>query len=283
MIKLGNVNGLIKVVTSFAKVHAPELWVGLGIAGMATSTILAVNVTPKAVKKIDHEIDRQNEKLLDDAVAAQQDVYSPITKLKRMDVVKLCYKDYAPAAITGLASIVCIVGGTRINLRRNAALVTAVKLSEMTIKDLQTYKNKVVETIGQEKNDEIEAKVDKDKLDRAVAENPTINMDSAFVSGTGPILYFDDIGGRWFRSDKETIRSAINDLNFKMNSENSVSLNDLYYLLGLPDTVAGNQLGWKSGNGMIEPRFSSQLTSTGVPVVVFATRIDPRPDYCRTY
>lgn len=279
----GDFKGLINLVTSFARVHSPELWVGLGIAGMTTSTVLAVKATPKASRKITNVIEIKNEELLDTAVAEQKGSYVPIDKLPATDVLKLCWKDYAPAAITGVASIVCIIGGTRINLRRNAALVTAVKLSEVTIKDLQNYKNKVVETIGEEKSDEIEAKVDKEHVDRAVAENPTINIDSTFVSGHGSILYLDNIGGQWFRSDRESVREAINSLNFKMNNENSVSLNELYDLLGIPNTIAGGKLGWNSMNGMIEPRFSSQLTPTGVPVVVLSTRVDPRPDYCRMY
>lgn len=283
MIKMGNFKGLLTVIKAFSKQHSPELLVGLGIAGMATSTLLAVRATPKATKKIEQAISDENDRLIDEAFAAGHENCSQITRLKTPQVIKACWKDYIPAAITGVAGAICIIGGTNITLRRNAALVTAVKLSEVTIKDLQEYKNKVVETIGEEKNDEIETKLDKEHLDRAVAANPTINMDSAFVSGNGPILYLDDIGGQWFRSDKETIREAINSLNFKMNNENSVSLNDLYDLLGVRNTRAGNALGWNTNNGMIEPRFSSHLTSTGVPVVVFATRVDPRPDYCRLY
>lgn len=278
MIKLGKINfkGLVNVITSFAKVHSPELLVGLGIAGMGTSTVLAVKATSKAVKKIDVAIEEENERLIDEAVANQQEHYSPIVKLNRVDAVKLCWKDYAPAAVTGVASVICIVGGTRINLRRNAALVTAVKLSEMTIKDLQQYKSKVIETIGEEKNDEIEAKVNKD-----VVEQASINMDSSIISGNGPVLCFDKIGGQWFKSDKETIKSVINRLNHTMNDDMYVSLNDFYDEMGMDHTVAGEQLGWNRDQGLIEPKFSSHLLSNGVPVMVFTTRIEPRVDYSK--
>lgn len=274
MIKIGNFKSVMKIITAFAKQHSPELLVGLGIAGMTTTTVLAVRATPKAVEKIHVAIADKNEKLFDDAVARQEDKYTPITKLKSGDVIKLCWKDYLPAAATGIASIVCIVGGTNITLRRNAALVTACKLSEITIKDLQEYKNKVVETIGETKNEEIEAKVAQDHVDKA-----SINMDSTIISGNGPILYFDKIGGQWFKSDKETIREAINRLNHTMNDDMYVSLNDFYDEMNMPHTVAGDRLGWNRDYGLIEPKFSSHLTPGGVPVVVLSTRLEPRVDY----
>ena len=278
MIKFGSFKGILKVVTAFAKVHSPEILVGLGIAGMATSTVLAVRATPKAVQKIEDKIAETNETLMDNAVAAHQDCYAPIDKLKPTEVAKLCWKDYAPAAVTGAASIVCIIGGTRINLRRNAALVTAVKISEATIRDLQAYKNKVVESIGVEKSDEIETKV----TDEAV-QQASINLDSAIISGNGPVLCLDKIGGQWFRSDKETIRAAINKLNYVMNDDMYVSLNDFYDELGMPQTIAGRDLGWNRDQGLIEPKFSSHLLPNGVPVMVLTTRIEPRVDYSKLY
>lgn len=287
MAKFGNVKGLFKVLTVFAKKHSPEILVGLGITGMATGTVLAVKATPKATKKIQDVIDTKNEELMDIAVAAHQTQYDPITKLPVKEVVKLCWKDYAPAVVTSVASFICIVGGTNISLRRNAALITACKLSEVTIKDLQAYKDKVVETIGEEKNQEIEDKVDKEKIDKLTTskDGTPVDMDSMLVYGTGPVLYFDKMGGQWFRSDKESIRAAINRLNHTMNDDMYVSLNDFYdeLDLGIRHTVAGDSLGWNRENGLIEPTFSSILTRNGVPVATISTRLEPRTDYSKLY
>lgn len=274
MIKLGNLKSITNVITVFAKSHSSELLVGLGIAGMATSTVLAVRATPTASQKIKDAIDDENEILMDAAVRNKQDEYSPITRLRVTNTIRLCWRDYAAAAITGTASAICIIGGTRISLKRNAALVTAVKLSELTIKDLQEYKNKVVETIGVEKSDEIEEEIDKKHV-----ESTSINLGGDIISGNGPILYFDKIGGQFFKSDKETIREAVNRLNHTMNDDMYVSLNDLYDELGLPHTVAGDELGWNREHGLIDIRFSSQLTPSGIPIVVVSTRLEPRTNY----
>lgn len=274
MFKMPNLKGITKVITAFAKVHSPELLVGLGVAGMATSTLLAVRATPKAVAKIDNEIDEVNAELMDVAVRNHQTEYSPIDKLKPFEVVKLCYKDYLPAAITGVAGVICIIGGTNISLRRNAALVTAVKLSEVTIKDLQDYKNKVVETIGEDASTEIEAKADKERVEKSIS-----NIDDLIVHGDGPVLYHDLIGGQWFRSDPETIKAAINRLNHEMNNDMYVSLNDLYSKLNLPDTVAGEHIGWDIWHGLVEPKFGSYLLRGNIPVATFSTRNEPRVDF----
>ena len=44
---------LFKDVQSAVSKHSPEILTGLGIAGMITTTVLAVRATPKALKLID--------------------------------------------------------------------------------------------------------------------------------------------------------------------------------------------------------------------------------------
>ena len=278
MFKLGNVKGIANIIAAFAKEHTPELLIGLGIAGGVTSTILAVKATPKAVKKIEAAIDDVNEQLLHDAVEKGQSEYSPIDRLRPADVVKVCWKDFLPTAITGVASVVCIVGGTNVALRRNAALITACKISEMTIKDLQEYKAKATEELGDAKNTEVEKVVDDVNAERRIHD---IDMSCVAISGNGPILYFDKMGGQWFRSDKESIREAVNQVNHSINSDMCASLNDLYDQLDMPNTIAGNILGWDADHGLMTPKFVSKLTSSGVPVVVFTTSIEPRVNYDR--
>ena len=278
MFKLPNLKGIATIITIFAKDHTPELLIGLGIAGGVTSTVLAVKATPKAIKKIESAIEDVNEQLLHDAVERGQSVYSPIDKLKPLDVVKVCWKEFLPTAITGVASIVCIVGGTNVAVRRNTALITACKIAETSIKDLQEYRAKAAEALGEEKNTEVEAAVDTANAERVVHN---IDMSSVAISGKGPILYYDKMGGQWFRSDKESIREAINYINHSMNADMYVSLNDLYDQLDMPDTIAGRILGWNIDNGLMSAKYTSQLTACGIPIVVFTTSIEPRVNYDR--
>ena len=48
-----NVNKYFKMATRMIKKRSPEILTGFGIAGMITTTVLAVKATPKALKLIE--------------------------------------------------------------------------------------------------------------------------------------------------------------------------------------------------------------------------------------
>ena len=53
-----DVTKYFKMVKQFAKKRSPEILTGIGIAGMITTTVLAVKATPKAIQLIEEEKDR---------------------------------------------------------------------------------------------------------------------------------------------------------------------------------------------------------------------------------
>ena len=55
-----NVMKYFKMVKTFTKKHSPEILTGIGIAGMVTTTVLAVKATPKALRLIEEEKKLQN-------------------------------------------------------------------------------------------------------------------------------------------------------------------------------------------------------------------------------
>ena len=50
-----NVTKVLKTVAIFGKKHMPEILTGIGIAGMVTTTVLAVKATPKALELIEEK------------------------------------------------------------------------------------------------------------------------------------------------------------------------------------------------------------------------------------
>ena len=58
-----------------------------------------------------------------------------------------------------------------------------------------------------------------------------------------------------------------------------ITLNDVYYALGLSNTKMGDDLAWSVEDGMIDFNFSSQLTEDGIPCLVVDYTIGPRFDY----
>ena len=88
--------------------HSPDILLGVGIAGMVGTVVLAVAATPKAIKLI------EKKKELDE-----------VDNLTPMETVKTTWKCYIPAAVTCAASIACLIGASSVHLKRNAALATA--------------------------------------------------------------------------------------------------------------------------------------------------------------
>lgn len=233
--------------------RSPEILAGIGIAGMITTVVLAVKATPKALTLIDEASNEKN------------------AELTRMEVVKAAWKPYVPAIITGVMSTTCMIGSVHIGTRRIAAISTAYKLTETAFSE---YKDKVVETIGEKKEKTIKEKLDKDKVD----QNPVTNRE-VIVTEKGNTLCYDCISGRYFKSDIEKIKKAVNEINRQLTYDMYVSLNEFYDELGLPDTKLGGELGWNLEDGLVEPSFSSQIAEDGTPCIVLDYNVAPRYNY----
>lgn len=166
----------------------------------------------------------------------------------------------------------CLIGATSENLRRNAALATAYTLSESARKE---YTTKVIETLGEKKEEAIRDSIAKDKIER----NP-VNSKEVIIVEKGNTLCYDSLSGRYFKSDIDKIKMAVNTLNRNMTNHDYVSLNDFYYEINLPDIELGDSLGWNRDGGLIEIFFSSQLTPDDTPCLVIDYNIAPKEDYC---
>lgn len=223
------------VRTSLAR-HSPEILIGIGIAGMVSTTVLAVRATPKALRLME---------------ARKQELH--VEKLPPVEVVKTTWKCYVPAAISGAASIACLIGSNSVNARRNAALATAYKISESAFTE---YRDKVVETIGEKKERTIRDKVSEEQI----KSNPVAKTE-IIVTGKGKTLFFDPLSHRYFYSTIETIRKAENNLNWKINTDPfdiGVTVNDFYEEIGLPGTATGDSLGWNLNIGKVDIYTSAQ-------------------------
>lgn len=251
-----NVSKMFKNVRTTLHKHSPEILTGIGIVGMISTTVMAVKATPKALILIE---EKKKEEQLDG--------------LTPIETVKTTWKCYVPAAVTGTLATACLIGASSVNSKRNAALATAYTLTETAFKE---YKEKVIETIGEKKEQAIKDKVAKEHIDKHPVNNKEI-----IITGRGDVLCCDAISKRYFRSDIEKIRKAINDINYRLNVEMYISLNDFYYEIGLDPTGIGDDIGWNINNGLIDVDFSSQLTADGEPCLVISYHVEPRYDYSR--
>ena len=250
-----NLATIAKDIRKFASKRSPEILTGIGIAGMITTTILAVRATPKALELIEEKKEEES-----------------VDELSSFEVVKVACKPYIPAMVTCVASTACLIGASSVNTKRNAALATAYKLSETALSE---YRDKVVETIGEKKERIVRDKVAEER----VKKNP-VSKNEVIVTGNGKTLCFDPISGRYFMCSIETIKRAENELNKQMLHDISgyVSLNEFYDELGLDHTSVGDDLGWNTDQ-LIDINFSSQLNDNGEPSVVLDYLVAPKYDY----
>ncbi len=246
--------GIIHGVQTAMKKHSPEILTGIGIAGMITTVVMAVRATPKAILLLEEKKEEKGEE-----------------KLTVPETIKTAWTCYIPSTIVGSVSILCLVGASSVNFRRNAALATAYTLSESALRE---YQEKVVETIGEKKEQSVRDAIAKDKLDK-----DPVTRREVIITTKGDTLCYDAISGRYFKSDIEKIKKAENELNRRMRDEMFISLNDFYYEIGLSGTDLGDELGWNIDKGYIDLDFSSQLAEDGTPCLVIRYSLSPQYDY----
>lgn len=251
-----NITNIIKGIKASISRHSPEILTGIGIAGMVTTTILAVKATPKAIKLIEAE-----------KKAKHVDALSPV------DTVKTVWKCYVPAVMTGVSSIACLIGSNAINAKRNAALTTVYTLSEMARNE---YKEKVIETIGEKKERTIKEKVDAERI-----KKDPVSKKEVIITEKGTTLCYDHVFGRYFKSDIDIINRAMNKINREIVINMYASLNDFYAELGLSPVEMGYDLGWNIDDGTIEIEPSSQLADDGTPCLVIDYSVSPKYNYSR--
>jgi hypothetical protein len=225
---------------------------------MVTTTVLAVTATPKALMLLE---EKKEEECVD--------------KLTPLQTVKTAWKCYIPAAITGVLSAACMIGANSENLRRNAALATAYSLSETALKE---YQEKVIETIGEKKEKSIREAIAKDRLER-----DPVTAKEVVITETGTTLCYDVLSGRYFKSDRVKIDKAINELNRRMLIHGYISLNEFYDEIGLGTTRLGDDIGWRTDRGFIEPDYSYSGATDGTPCLVIGFSVAPKRDYASAF
>lgn len=239
--------------------NGPEILSKLCIGGVIVTVGLAIQATAEAIKRIENKKEESEEDL------------SPV------EVAKVAAPCYVPTAISCALTIACAASSNSAHSRRSAAFATAYSISESALRD---YQRKVKDTVGEEKAEEIQKAAHKEILDSRPCSD---EMERCALEGTGRYLCYETTSGRYFYSDKNSIRDAAEELNHKMNSmpESYSSLNELYMELDLQCTEIGDEIGWNVNRGLIKPKFSSCLTRGGVPCIMVSYEYPPDYNFDR--
>jgi hypothetical protein len=249
--------GIIKQAERFTADNSPLILTAIGVAGTVATAVLTGKATIKAAKIVNvHRYD--------------QDPNAEVFITKK-EIVERTWKLYIPPVTVGALTVVSIIGANRIGTRRAAAMAAAYAVSERAFSE---YKEQVVKKLGEVKERTIRDDLAQDQVNRSpVAERQVI------IAG-GNVLCYEPRTDRYFHSDMESLKKAMNDLNYKINNNYYASLSEFYDLIGLPHTEESDELGWNSDE-LLDLDFSTVLATDGRPAISMSYVVKPIRKYYR--
>lgn len=247
----------------FMSKNSTNILTGVSIIGVLATTVLAVKATPKAVGIIREEQERIYN-TPDDPTPTIEEI-----KIDPKTIIKLTWKLYIPAAVVGVTTIASIVSTHGVDTKRATSLAGAYTIAQTAFTE---YQSKVKDIIGEKKEEEVRGDIATDHMEK----NPITDSNPIVVTGNGESLVFDTLSGRYFKFDISKIQQIENELNRRLINEDWVSLNDLYYSLGLEGIRMGDDLGWISDNMIVFKTGSKLQPETNEPTFVLDYEVEPK-------
>lgn len=236
-----NIKALTKIAGTWIKKNSPSILTGSSIVLSGTAVILGITATPKFMEAID---DREY-----------------IRYISKKEKAKLIVKHYWPTALCYLASAACSVFSHNVQARATTALSAACSLTEKAFSD---YRKEVENKIGKEE----ETKIQKEVVEKQQGAEQKIPLHYTVVDpDDDDVLCYDMMSGSYFKSNKTKIGAAINRINELVRMDDSASLNDFYFEVGIPENGVGELLEWRVNDGYAEVSYEEHLSPSGKPAL----------------
>ena len=240
-------NVLNKVKFNVVK-HSPEILMGIGIAGVVTSTVLACRSTLKVQEILDYKEKNMNN--IKEVLSEGREDYTEEDARKDKTIIMTTtalriMKLYAPSVIIGAGSIACLLQSHNVMRNRNAGLAAALAA---TTESFKQYRERVTEKYGDEVDKEMRYGIKKEKKEKdgkKTKEDIVVGCDEKELSGYA--RYFNESNINWTDDPQYNmmfLRQNQNWANDKLISQGYLYLNDVYDALGFPKTKAGQVVGW---------------------------------------
>lgn len=242
---------LLKQTERFITDNSPAILTGIGVAGVVATAYLTGQASIKAYRILEEN----------------ESSYDPLTTKEKVELV---WTLYIPPVTTGLLTVTCIIAANRIGNRRAAAIAAAYSLTERAFEE---YRNKVVERIGERKEELVRADIVQDRLN----ENPPPSREVLMI-GAGDVLCLEAFTGRYFNSNAEKLHAAENRVNARLIQDMFASLSDFYDLIGLDHTEFSDEVGWNVDK-LLDLTFASAIAPDGRPCLSFSFRVVPIRNY----
>lgn len=261
-----NTNIITSVSNAFSKVgfqlkkHSPEILAVAGVAGTVASCVLACKATTKVTPILDEtklKVSMVHDLWGNEAISEQE--YSEedgkkdlviIYAKAGMDLIKL----YAPAVGLGALSIGCMLTSNQILRKRNVALAAAYATVDKGFKE---YRSRVVDRFGETVDRELKynlkaKKITETEIDEETGKEKKVKK-TIDVAASDPTSYsdyarfFDEASRHWEKNSEYNLaflRSMQQYANDLLRARGHLFLNEVYDMLDIPRTKAGQVVGW---------------------------------------
>ena len=244
------------------KKHSPEILMVAGIAGTIVGTVLAC----KATTKVSEIIEEKNKNVEDVHTCleekpneyTEEDSKKDLTIIYAQTGVKL-FKLYAPAIGVMALSFTSIIAGHKVLKKRNIAIAAAYAAID---KGFKQYRKNVIEKFGEDIDQQMRFGLKSKEIKKKDKDGKTVKETEYYVDpDTNPLdniseyARFFDAASSNFAKDPEYnmmfLRRQQDYANEMLKSRGHLFLNEVYDLLDIPRSKAGQVVGWvydKNGN-----------------------------------
>ena len=252
-----NVKTAAKKAMFNVKKHSPEILIVAGIAGVVTSAVMACKATMKVnevLAETKEKIDKVHDVMADQGISEKE--YSKEDSARDLAIiygkagVKLA-KLYGPAIALGGLSLTAIVCSNNILRKRNVALAAAYTAIDTSYKQ---YRSRVIEKFGENVDREMKYGIKAVQIEeKTVDENGKKKTVKKTVEVVNPYDYSDyarffDVGNPNWEKDSEYnlmfLKRQQAYANDKLKANGYLFLNEVYDMLGIPKSKAGQVVGW---------------------------------------
>lgn len=240
------------------KKHSPEILLVTGVVGTVVSAVMACKATTK-VNDILNETKETIDTIHDGAEKGeikgteytQEDAKKDLAITYVQTGIKFA-KLYAPSVILGTLSITSILASNNILRKRNVALAAAYATIDKTFKE---YRGRVVERFGEVVDRELKYNIKAEKIEKTVTDPETgkekktkEKIEVVDDSEIGQYArFFDEFSDFWEKDPEYNLmflRRQQQYANDRLISRGYLFLNEVYEMLGLEPSKAGQVIGW---------------------------------------
>ncbi len=244
------------------KKHSPEILMVAGIAGTVVGTVLAC----KATTKVSEIIEEKNKAIEDvhtcledkEIEYTEEDSKKDLTIIYAQTGVKL-FKLYAPAIGVMALSFASIIAGHKVLKKRNVAIAAAYAAID---KGFKQYRKNVIEEFGEGVDQQMRFGLKSKEVKKKGKDGKTVKETEYYIDPEGNPLdniseyaRFFDAASENFAKDPEYnmmfLRRQQDYANEMLKARGHLFLNEVYDLLDIPRSKAGQVVGWvydKNGN-----------------------------------